>query len=167
VLLDFDLAWSGAANGNSAVATGSLTIDTALLPEPTTPDAAAIVDFSITVSGAATGNGTFTFSDFSAFIFDAGLSPAGVDFGVELVGQVVASGPLFIPGVFTSDFNFFKSNPLAPEAVVVNTIVAGGTDLLDLTSFAPAAIKLPAPGALVLFCLGLVGLNVIRRRWVA
>src|SRR6476659_8180901 len=69
----FDLSWSGASFGNTAVATGAITFDptvldpintndqTVLFVSPPNPFATA---FSITISGASAGNGTFGLGDF-------------------------------------------------------------------------------------------------------
>ena len=84
----FDLTWSGV--GNSAMATGQITIDTTLLPNPTAVFVALditadVTAFSITVSGASAGNGTFGLADFSSF--DWGTNGATLDLTRELVGQ--------------------------------------------------------------------------------
>ena len=65
-LIDFSLTWSGEPFGNTATATGTITIDDAVLLNPSdgydqaAPALLGITAFSITVSGAAVGNGTFT-----------------------------------------------------------------------------------------------------------
>lgn len=65
----FDIKWSGSSLGNSATATGTVTFDTFLLPNPgdyfdSSAIPAFITSFTITVSGAGTGNGSFSLSDF-------------------------------------------------------------------------------------------------------
>src|SRR5262245_39405661 len=60
----FELTYSGASFLNGAVATGSITFDGAILPNPGTllnvsAAALGISAYSITVSGASSGNGTF------------------------------------------------------------------------------------------------------------
>ena len=64
----FDLTYSGASFGDSAVATGFVTIDESQIQNPgqtyqvSTP---FVTDFSLTVSGASSGNGTFKFADYA------------------------------------------------------------------------------------------------------
>ena len=61
----FNVAWSGASFGNTATATGFVTFDTSLVGNL----APGITDAGITIANAASGNGTFNFSDFSSFYF--------------------------------------------------------------------------------------------------
>jgi hypothetical protein len=68
-LMTFDLTWSGASFGNTAMATGQITFDPSLLTNPGVTDPIAVTAFSITVSGASSGNGTFGLGDFDDFFW--------------------------------------------------------------------------------------------------
>ena len=90
--ITFDFTFSGESFGNTAIATGFITItDAALIPNPTpgcvtvnlpNPSISAL---SITVSGASSGNGTFGLAAFKSIIWDTG--GVALDFTQELVGQ--------------------------------------------------------------------------------
>ena len=169
----FDLAWSGAVNDNSAVATGQITFDTSLLPNPSPgnfsdPFTAPVVEaFSITVSGASSGNGTFSQSDFASFYWDT--NGGTLDLATQLVGQPTAGPPwASTPGSPGSgDFNIFTSDPTsaAPNGTFYFQLTTnnGNGDSMNLVSFAPAT---PEPSALILGSLGAVGLlaAALRRR---
>ena len=152
-ILMFDLAWSGASFGNSATATGSITIDDTQLPNPGGSGAQApfqsigVVDFTITVMGARNGNGTFTLANFRTVRWDSGnLETATLDLTTELVGQPTGAaswGTPSAPGSFQTtggDFNVFSSS-LAPTGVAPFQIATfGGVgDTLLLTNFTPVA----------------------------
>jgi hypothetical protein len=159
-LITYELTYSGVSHGNAAVGTGEITIDTALINNPgvTTQDLSPFVtDFTLTISGATSGNGTFGFADFNGstlfgfggFLFNTG---AVVDFSTDLVPQIL-------------DFNIFSnfSNLDAPVGVFANTFATDGGDgeLLLLTRFAPV----PEPATLTLGAIaGLMGLGVAYRR---
>src|SRR5580692_7208556 len=75
-IMTYDLTWSGAAFDNSVVATGQITLDVDLINNPgsTSQNSSSFVqDFSITVSGATTDNGTFGFGDFNGASTDGGF----------------------------------------------------------------------------------------------
>jgi hypothetical protein len=78
-LQTFDLAWSGASFGNGATAVGTITMDVSRIFNPghTQQNSSQFVTaFSITITGASTGNGTFGIDDFNGaslsggFLFD-------------------------------------------------------------------------------------------------
>jgi PEP-CTERM motif len=158
----FVVDWSGAGNGNSAVAHALITIDETSLPNPGSySDAgnlpAFIQDLTLTVSGASSGNGAFTLSDFQgAFWNTAGMT---LDLGQQLVGQ----GGW---GSTAGDFNLFNAagSPSAPNGEELFLLAAdGGTgDEMNLTSF----IAAPEPGSLSFVLLGacLIGLAALRSR---
>ena len=156
-LIDYNLAWSGADFLNEATATGTITLDDAIVPVPgnlfgASAATVGITAFKISISGASAGNGTFGLSDFDGFVWAVG---PGLDLSVELVGQ---------SGFF--DFNIFNAatSPTAPRGVGEFLIETNGgvADLLALTAFTPTSV--PEPGALALVGFGLVGLGVLRRR---
>jgi hypothetical protein len=150
VVTTFDLAWSGAGSiaPNSAVATGTLTVDTAVLANNTFKYA-DIQSFSITVFGAAAGNGTFVKSDFNEASFDNG--GVAFDFAQNLVGQGGWGYNSFSPVGF---FNLSAAIAVAPTGVY--PFILGTNSVIDvsgeasssgnhivLTSFAASAIPEP------------------------
>src|SRR5262245_24099001 len=65
--ITYNLTYEGLF-GSSAVGIGEITIDTALIANPgvTSQDTSAfVIDFTLTISGGASGNGTFGFADFN------------------------------------------------------------------------------------------------------
>ena len=153
----FDLSYSGASHGNSAVGTGTITLDESLINNPglTFNPPPFITALSLTISGASSGNGTFTLPDFANYFLRIG--PGTVDFSQDLVGQ-----PNFI------DFNVFNVfGNSAPYGSQVQTITTdqGFGDPLTLTSFRPAAT--PEPGSLALLATSVLtgaGFLACRRR---
>jgi hypothetical protein len=167
-IISFDLTYSGAPFGNAATATGKISFDDSILPNApgghvnVSAATLGIVDFSITVSGASSGNGTFTLSDFQLVPGEENgwiwILSAPLNLAAELVGQV---GFL--------DFNWCAStlscgNPTAPGGVNPFTIATNGEsgDELVLTSMRPSAA--PEPGTLALLSLGLAGFRFARRK---
>jgi hypothetical protein len=158
-LITFDLTYTGAPFGNSATATGSITFDDTVLPNPgnlanVSAAALGVTGFSITVSGASSGNGTFAFSDVTNWVWLVG---APLNLGAELVGQ---------PGFNDFNwcaFNFVGCTPPAPGGVSAFTIRTNAEtgDFLVLTSMAPA--QAPEPLSLALLGIGLAGVGFARR----
>lgn len=140
----FDLEWSGTSFGNTASATGQITIDDALLANPGNNDssvtAGLVPAFTITISGATTGDGTFTLGDFSQILLNTGALE--LDFSTELVGQPTDQAPWGTsqPGDTGGDFNLFNSSPAAPNGTFYFELTtnAGAGDKMLLTSFRPA-----------------------------
>ena len=171
-LISFDLNWSGESLGYAAVATGSITLDDAILNNPGYNDSSTlglITDFSITVSGATLGNGTWDLAEFF-IIWD---TDTALDLTRELVGQATSTDPWGTsrPGGTGGDFNIFynfdTSAPVGSYFFEITTF-AGEGDRLLLTSFRPSAVPMPMPipepGTLALLGLGLVGIGMTRRR---
>lgn len=162
----FNLAWSGAAYGNGASATGYFTLDTALLNNPgfsSFSGASLPSQLSITVTGSSGGNGTFTRSDFSAFF----INTAGgtLDFNSEWVGQSTPGGlwgATAFPTV-VGDFNMFSTGLSAntPTGTSIFTLVTGGGQSMLLTSVTP--VPEPESYVMLLAGLGLIG-GIARRR---
>jgi len=126
---DFTAVWSGANLSNSASATATIGLDLTSMPNPINLYSSLptwLTGVTLTVSGAASGNGVFTRSDFSSIYF---VSSRTLDFSRELVGQ---SG--------WSDFNLFRSNLNAPTGVSIFTLSVGGAsgNRMVLTSFRPS-----------------------------
>jgi hypothetical protein len=167
--MTFQVDWSGAPNGNGAVATALLTIDDALLPNPgsyinSTVLPSFILDFTITVSGATSGNGTFTLSDFGGTYWST--QGGTLDLTQQLVGQPTSGLPWGTTNDGNSgDFNMFALNPSAPSGTFFFQLTtAGGTgNTMNLTSF----VEAPEPASLGLMLAGglaLGGFAAVRRR---
>jgi hypothetical protein len=171
----FDLAWSGAAFGNDASATGTITLNLADIKNPGTTEQDVtpfVTDFSITVTGASSGDGTFNFSDFNGappsqvggfYIITGGT----LDFSSQLVGQSTPEGPWASKhDGSTGDFNIFNNGTdlNAPEGTFFFqlTTADGNGDNMYLTSFAPAAV--PEPSSLILLSTALLGIAFVARK---
>ena len=178
-LITYDLEWSGLNFQNEASATGQVTIDTELVPNPGFYGGewagSAFSNFSITVVDAQSGNGTFSTAngDFAEVIWNVGEGggkPFGgnpIDLHTELMGQ---------PGF--DDFNVFSSfdfigpggNPDAPNGWAPFVLLTGGGfdlvnggsaggDLIELVSMRPV----PSPSAIALLGFGAVAATRRRR----
>lgn len=144
--LDFVVTWSGAGPGNGASATGRITIDDTVLLNPGTNDTDVnpfVVDFTMMVSGASAGNGTFELADFDNLILQTGPGDPGdlaLDFGRELVGQDTGTDPWGTSsGGGGGDFNVFAGGPGIPNGEEFFVVCADGGlgDCMELTSFRP------------------------------
>jgi len=149
-LIEYDILWEVVSG--SGTATGSVTIDSSLAPNNgdgvfADPFGGAFTNFSVTISGATGGNGTFTSiaGDIDFMLFD---TSGFVDFSSELMSQGTVA-----------DFNFLSFNPSSPSGNSTNLFyTAGNTDSFSVVSVTPV----PAPGAFAL--LGLTTLAATRRR---
>lgn len=172
----FQVTWSGAQYENGASAVGIFDIDTNVVPDTLgaqnfhgLPDAAFQI-VSVTVSGSAGGNGTFTGADFASYYF-AAYGP--LDFSQELVGQTMANGCVF--GSFNTcyggpsgDFNLFTSNGLSPQGTFYFQLTTAGGDNIAVVSIKPLdAVPEPASWAMLIAGFGLVGAAQRRRKLVA
>jgi hypothetical protein len=153
----FTADWSGTPFSDSASATATFDLDITAIDAALNNNTGGfyngaldgyISDLSMTVTGASSGNGTFTTSDFNEFYFTTG---GPIDFGSDWVPQ---------PNL--EDFNLFSSDnaPLGVEEEVLATD-SGDGDIMQLTSVTPA----PEPSTLELAGLGaLSSLFLFRRR---
>jgi MYXO-CTERM domain-containing protein len=162
----FDVTWSGASFGNTAAATGQISIDTALLRNPGNtffyPISSGVSGLSLTVSGASAGNGTFGLADYQEMVLNT--NGVTLNFDTELVGQ----GGWGLAS-HLGEFSLLPTNSGlsagAPDAVGPSTMRTNGNmggDMMRLTSFAPAAV--PEPSRALLGALGVLGLVLRRRR---
>jgi hypothetical protein len=165
--ITFNFTWSGASLGNNARATGYIVFESTLLPNPGNQffnlPSSAVLDLSITVTGAAAGNGTFPLAAFSGVTWET--NGATLDLTRQLVGQPTPQLPWGTPTDAAlptagdgGDFNLFGGQPTAvsdsaayyaaprgvgsPAPVGVNYFrlaTNGGTgDNMLLTGFGPA-----------------------------
>jgi len=175
IIQTFDLTWSGAPLGNQASATGTITIDETLLPNPSSgeeflpfPDS-AFLNLSITVTGSPAGDGTFGTSDYAYVAWDTG--GVALDLNQDLVGQSTSDAPWGTLAAAQSqgssgDFNLedLGTDNLAPSASGWFELTTPGGSHMLLTSFAPEAAPVPEPASSTLIGLGLGGLAFLRRR---
>lgn len=164
----FYLDWSGALWGNDAQAHGILTINNDSFPNPSNYtwlfQGAEVADFTLTISGAASGNGSFGSSDFDGFAWN---TVSELDLSRELIGQETGYGGWgsTFDGL-TGDFNLFAvQNSGAPFAGGSFLLVAneGFGNIMNLVSFRPV----PVPAAFWLFgsaLLGFIGVGQKRGR---
>jgi hypothetical protein len=170
----FDLSYSGASNGNSAIGAGTITVDTSLIStsgltsltgQVASPPTPWVTAFSLTISKASApaADGTFGISDFNSTPGDIFIELTGpVDFSKDLVGQAGFD-----------DFNFFSngSDANAPTGIFFQLIGDSAGDNLVLTSFALAvtppsgggsSAPLPSSLTLGLLCLGTLAFGIRR-----
>ena len=126
----YSLQWSGTSFGNSAVATGTIDLNVSTMPNPVNEFGVSLPfggslpswvnSLNVTVSGASSGNGSFTTTDFGSIIFDSqGFT---LNLNAELVGQ---NGGLFSSN---GDFNIFRAagSPSAPNGTSPNILSTNG-----------------------------------------
>jgi hypothetical protein len=163
----FDLVWSGVPNGNTANATAVIQIDAAAIPNPgADSDPSSIPSWckgiTLTVADAASGNGTFTLSDFFGLVWDT--EGGTLDFGMELVGQPTDQAPWGTThGGTSGDFNLFGASSAPSGTNFFQLTTDGGDgDRMDLISFAPAPV--PEPRTVTLVALASCAGLLLRRR---
>lgn len=177
-LIDIQAEWSGTSLGNGASASASFTLDSSLFNNPGFSSFSGIAfsdafqNFQLTVSGASSGNGVFTASDFSTIF----LNTAGgtLDFHSELVGQSTPGGLWGATAYPTTvgDFNLFSNglSALTPTGSSIFSLLSGGGEGMLLTSFAPATaspVAVPETSTWVMGFLALGAVLFMVRRPVA
>ncbi len=179
--ITFDLQWSGSYYGNSASASGTITIDDSLYTQPASWVSGGIAPWvtalNVTVTGATAGNGTFTLSDFVGMNWDT--NGGVLDLSTQLLGQPTNELPWGTPYSYNSmagDFNLFNSSssPKAPDGKWWFVLAAnGGNDeWMQLTYFGiPGSLDpvfpSPEPSSIALLLgamAGFAGLGMARRR---
>jgi len=159
----FFVDWSGASHLNTAQASAVITVNDALFSNSTGDSllvpGTEVIGFSLTVSGAESGNGSFQLSDFDAFSWSTSSVP--LDFSQELVGQVSFAGAGWgaLHDGSAGDFNLLSFNGIAPSAASAFTLSTSNGLNMNLVSFRPV----PIPGAMWMFCAGLAGLMAARK----
>lgn len=162
VVVPFIAEWANSASGATAVAYFDLDIadvnanynpGSYLLSFAGSP----LSNFTITVAGASSGNGTWVQSDFGTvyLVTTLALNPL-----VEWVGQPQAVGTWGTNTNLTHDFNIFASTAGGPIGTWYYELTTneGLGETLFLTSFRPV----PAPAGVAV--LGLTGLVAVGRR---
>ena len=163
--------------GNSASAVGTISLDDSLLPNPGSvifqPLTPTVTALSITVSGAASGNGTFNMSDFDFWVWDT--NGATLDLSSQLVGQNTLGNPWGTEdGIFgtpddglSGDFNLFAFTVLgAPAGTNYFTLTTnnGTGDSMLLTSFSPQTAAVPEPTSIAIFGIGAGLMSLVSNR---
>jgi hypothetical protein len=131
--------------GTTAEARGYITYDLDLLSNPFSGGflipGPEILDLSVTVTGAASGNGTFTLIDFNSTAWNS--NGAVMDLGKELVGQPTPGSPWgTTPSAGEAgDFNLFGLGGGAPTGVFFFQLAAneGLADTMVLRSMVPGS----------------------------
>ncbi len=160
--ITFQFVFSGASFGNTALAEGIITFEDTLLPNPGSTNLStaspAILDLSVSVSGAGMGNGVFGLSDFLSV--DWNTNGGALDFSNELVGQSTSGDPWGTQSFSSGEFNLISVNPSDIVSACFFFTLCVGFDSLNLVSMQ----AVPIPPALWLLGSGLVCLTGISRR---
>ena len=157
----FDLAWSGAALGNPATATGTITIDQSQFNNPGTnanlPSNSHnnfVTALNVTVAGSGAGDGIFSLKDFSFEVLDT--HGATLDLKQSLIGQPTSGVGFGTTQDGTSgDFNLIDNNTASNTPTgkpYFQLVTNNGTgDVMNLTKFSPVLPIVPPPPLVITF----------------
>ena len=158
----FDITYSGASRGNTATAFGTI-----ILEDPPNPgfsnDFSKVISLTLTVSGASSGNGTFTKSDFIGWSW--ATNGGTLDLDAELIGQSTDDLTWGTDnfGGGAGDFQLIAAQGSgAPNGTWLfeQTTSEGSGNLMFLTSMSPDSIAAPEPGQVAASLLALIGLGI-------
>ena len=158
----YNITYSGASRSNTATAFGTITLEDP--PNPgSSSDFSKVISLTLTVSGASSGNGTFTKSDFIGWSW--ATNGGTLDLDAELVGQDTLDLPwgtdIFEGGA--GDFQLFAAQGSgAPNGTWLfqQTTSEGSGDPMLLTSMSPESLAAPEPGQVAASLLLLSGLGI-------
>ncbi|PNW40954.1 UNVERIFIED_CONTAM: hypothetical protein BEN50_14640 [Euhalothece sp. KZN 001] len=147
----YNLEWDGTPFGNSASATGSITLDETTLSNPGntvgTLSDIGVTDLEVTVTGASSGNGTFDINDYNILRWDTGGNT--LDLNQELIGQGLTEFRLT---------PFLQSDALEGTSNLQYATENGSGDNMELVSVTPTndpqAVPFEAEGTMGLAALG-------------
>ena len=153
----FLVSWSGDSLGNTAAATGTITIDESLLNNPGLnssslfgglPGNHFVTALDLTVSGSGAGDGHFSLSDFQTVILDT--HGGTLDLNASLLGQPTdGAGFGTTHDSSSGDFNLFNlgagfNTPTGTNFFQLTT-GGGSSDNMYLTQFTPGTYVPPPP----------------------
>ena len=158
----YNITYSGASRSNTATAFGTITLEDP--PNPgSSSDFSKVISLTLTVSGASSGNGTFTKSDFIGWSW--ATNGGTLDLDAELVGQDTLDLPwgtdIFEGGA--GDFQLFAAQGSgAPNGTWLfqQTTSEGSGDPMLLTSMSPESLAAPEPGQVAASLLLLSGIGI-------
>ncbi len=161
-LLTFDLEWSGAEHNNTAMITGQIVLDDALLTNPGYTMESfgnAFQSITLEVSGSSSSDGTYTEADFYGVMW---RTESALDLTEELVGQpAILDAWWGIANSAMNDFNLVSNwtsgSQAAPTSFSAFTLQLLGvySQEVSLVSFRPV----PEPTTLSLLAVGLLSLS--------
>jgi hypothetical protein len=165
----FDFSYSGRGFGNSATVSGSLTVDSSMLPSLTDTvidlPSFAVVALQMNVSSNL-GQATYGLNDFHGLVFNI---PRPLDLTRELVGQTYADGNYFLDAEEDDPGHFaFYGKTGAPTEYATDNLYVGNDLYLEITSLrmvsAISPVSEPETYAMLLGGLGLMFLIAGLRR---
>ncbi|MFN7138317.1 MAG: cadherin repeat domain-containing protein [Limisphaerales bacterium] len=134
-----EVTWSGAPLGNSATAVGTIAISESDVPQATeepvifSPLPSWLVNLSVTVNGATSGNGTFARENFHSLVWDT--AGGYLHFTNEVVGFLTQQEPWGTSySGSAGNFNLLGEGD-APTGTSWFTLTTAGGDSMVLTSF--------------------------------
>lgn len=153
----FFLSWSGASRGNTAAATGTITIDESRLNNPGFNSSSQfnglagnqfVTALDLTVSGSGTGDGHFSLNNFSTVLLDT--HGGTLNLNSSLIGQPTnGAGFGTTHDGSSGDFNLFSSGTgfNTPNGTNFFQLTTGGgsNDSMYLTQFSPNPSSPPPP----------------------